>query len=230
MPDWAVHEHLTAGGQSSFAEFVADLADAKDIKDAAVLTEALRTLGNQMRPPRSKSLDGGLFELRGTRVRIYYGFLPGRRAVLVGGYVKKRTDTPVDVLRLMRARLKELKMNSKNPGLALLEKKVNELGLRREVDDELAQILIEHKIAELRKRRGLTQAALARRSGVSQPMIAQIESGKLNNLTLKTLARTARALGASLKIDFVPRSTSHRRGRPLGKNRGRSSSQPAFAS
>ncbi len=107
MPDWAVHEHLTAGGQSSFAEFVADLADAKDIKDAAVLTGALRTLGNQMRPPRSKSLDGGLFELRGTRVRIYYGFLPGRRAVLVGGYVKKRTDTPVDVLRLMRARLKE---------------------------------------------------------------------------------------------------------------------------
>lgn len=93
-------------------------------------------------------------------------------------------------------------MNTKNPGLALLEKKVDELGLRREVEDELAQILIEHKIANLRKRRGLTQAALARRSGVSQPMIAQIESGKLNNLTLKTLARTARALGARLKIDF----------------------------
>jgi transcriptional regulator with XRE-family HTH domain len=37
-------------------------------------------------------------------------------------------------------------------------------------------------------------------------MIAQIESGKLNNLTLKTLARTARALGASLKIDLISRS------------------------
>jgi transcriptional regulator with XRE-family HTH domain len=88
----------------------------------------------------------------------------------------------------------------------LLEKKVDEFGLRREVEEELAQILIEHKIANLRKRRGLTQAALARRSGVSQPMIAQIESGKLNNLTLKTLARTARALGASLKIDLISRS------------------------
>lgn len=97
-------------------------------------------------------------------------------------------------------------MNTKNPGQALLEKKIDELGLRREVEDELAQILIEHKIANLRKRRGLTQAALAKRSGVSQPMIAQIESGKLNNLTLKTLARTARALDASLKIDLVPRS------------------------
>jgi transcriptional regulator with XRE-family HTH domain len=110
-------------------------------------------------------------------------------------------------------------MRTKNPGLALLEKKVDELGLRREVEEELAQILIEHKIAALRKRLGLTQATLARRSGVSQPMIAQIESGKLNNLTLKTLARTARALDARLKIDLVPRPTSGKRGRTSSKSR-----------
>jgi hypothetical protein len=120
MPDWSVDEHKTAGGQSHFAEFVASLADAKDVKDAAVLTGALRALGNQLREPRSKSLDDGLFELRGTRVRIYYGFLPGRRAVLVGGYVKKRTDTPADVLRLMRARLKEVQdeYQKSRPGTA----------------------------------------------------------------------------------------------------------------
>jgi DNA-binding XRE family transcriptional regulator len=110
-------------------------------------------------------------------------------------------------------------MNTKNPGLALLDKKVDELGLRREVEEELGQILIEHKIASLRKRKGLTQAALARRSGVSQPMIAQIESGKLNNLTLKTLARTARALDASLKVDLISRSNPRERRRQSGKNR-----------
>jgi len=43
---------------------------------------------------------------------------------------------------------------AKNPGLELLERKVDELGLRREAEDELAQILIEQKIARLRKRRG----------------------------------------------------------------------------
>jgi transcriptional regulator with XRE-family HTH domain len=121
-------------------------------------------------------------------------------------------------------------MSTKNPSLSLLGRKVDKLGLRREVEDELAEILIEHKIASLRKRRGLTQAALAKRSGVSQPMIAQIESGKLNNLTLKTLARTARALDASLKIDLVPRATSNKRGHASGKNRASSSSRPAFAS
>ena len=107
MADWTLDEHKTSGGTSHFAEFVACLADPKDIKDAAVLVGALRALGNQLREPRSKSLSEGLFELRGTTVRIYHGFLPGRRAVLLGGYLKKRTDTPAHVLRLMRARLKE---------------------------------------------------------------------------------------------------------------------------
>ncbi len=84
---------------------MAGLADAQDVKDAAVLVSALRALGNRLREPQA--LEAGLFELRRTRVRIYYGFLPGKRAVLLGGYVKKRDDTPRNVLRLMRARLRE---------------------------------------------------------------------------------------------------------------------------
>jgi hypothetical protein len=123
MSDWTLDELKTAGGQSHFAEFVAGLNDAKDIKDVAVLIGALRVLGNQMREPRSKSLEDGMFELRGTRVRIYYGFLPGRRAVLVGGYVMKRNDTPVDVLRLMRARLKEVENEYKKSGARAARKK-----------------------------------------------------------------------------------------------------------
>lgn len=107
MADWVIDEHKTDAGKSHFAEFVAGLADAKDIKDTAVLIGALRMLGNRLREPRSKSLGSGLFELRGTTVRIYYGFLPGQRAVLLGGYVKKPTDTPSNVLALMRVRLKE---------------------------------------------------------------------------------------------------------------------------
>jgi hypothetical protein len=66
MSDWTVGEHKTAGGQSHFAEFVAGLADAKDIKDTAVLIGALRALGNLLREPRSKSLGDGL-ELRAER-------------------------------------------------------------------------------------------------------------------------------------------------------------------
>jgi hypothetical protein len=70
VADWTLDEHKAARGHSYFAEFVAGLVDTKDIKDAAVLVGALRALGNQLREPRSKSLGAGLFELRGTTVRI----------------------------------------------------------------------------------------------------------------------------------------------------------------
>ena len=121
-------------------------------------------------------------------------------------------------------------MKTKNPGLALLERKVDDLGLRQEVEDELAEILIEQKVAALRKRRGLSQASLAKRSGVSQPMIAQIESGKLNNLTLRTLVRTAAALDANLRVDLVPRSPLGKRSLATGKARKRVGMPKASAS
>jgi len=121
-------------------------------------------------------------------------------------------------------------MHTKNPGLALLEERVDELGLRGEVEDELSQLLIKHKIAMLRKRQGLTQAELARRSGVSQPMIAQIESGALNNLTLKTLARTAHVLGAKLKIDLVSPRKARNRTHTANKRRPGSGSHKRAAS
>jgi phage-related protein len=116
MGGWTVDEHKTRGGKSHFAEFVANLTDARDVKDTAVLIGALRSLGNELREPRSKALGRGLFELRGTTVRIYYGFLAQRRAVLVGRYVKKRTGTPPDVIELMRARLKEALNEFPKPG------------------------------------------------------------------------------------------------------------------
>jgi hypothetical protein len=123
VPEWIIQEHESATGRSHFADFVAELSDPKDIKDAAVLIGALRALGNQLREPRSKALDGGLFELRGTTIRIYFGFLPGRRAVLFGGYVKKRDDTPPDIIRLMRKRLKEAQDEYEKSGLGSARKK-----------------------------------------------------------------------------------------------------------
>jgi hypothetical protein len=123
MADWSVDEYKTADGRSPFAQFVARLTDRNDIKDTRVLTGALGLLGNQLREPRSKSLGDGLFELRGTTVRIYYGFMPGRRVVLLGGYVKKRTDTPTELLRLMRMRLKETRDEYKKSGAGAAGKK-----------------------------------------------------------------------------------------------------------
>jgi transcriptional regulator with XRE-family HTH domain len=55
-----------------------------------------------------------------------------------------------------------------------------------------------------RHRARLTQAQLAKRAGVSQQQIAQLEHPD-SNPTLDTLERVARALGAHLELHLAPR-------------------------
>jgi DNA-binding XRE family transcriptional regulator len=75
--------------------------------------------------------------------------------------------------------------------------------LRERVESRLAALRIEQDLVALREERGLTQAQLARRLGVSQPAVAKIESGS-ENLTLRTLLRVVTALGGELTITIRP--------------------------
>lgn len=60
------------------------------------------------------------------------------------------------------------------------------------------------RLQELRDRRGLSQAELARRSGVSQATISRIEAGKTKGVDLVTLDRLSRALGVSPRSLLAP--------------------------
>ncbi len=64
----------------------------------------LEAHGNTLRPPISKSLGHGLFEARGltTGVRLFFVFAPGRRIVVLDGYVKKRTSIPARIMARIR--------------------------------------------------------------------------------------------------------------------------------
>ena len=55
------------------------------------------------------------------------------------------------------------------------------------------------QIAETRRARGITQAALGARLSASGPYVAKVESGRAN-LTLGQLAAFADALGAGLDV------------------------------
>lgn len=50
------------------------------------------------------------------------------------------------------------------------------------------------RLEEYRNRRGMNQRQLSDASGVPQPMISDIESGKVLNPTVKTMHRLSRAL------------------------------------
>ena len=81
---------------------------------------------------------------------------------------------------------------------------------RKIYEVERAKVALAQRIAELREEKHLKQADLARKLGVSQQFISQIETGQEGNLTLDTLLRLARTLGRSVKITFpkAPRNGS----------------------
>jgi DNA-binding XRE family transcriptional regulator len=74
---------------------------------------------------------------------------------------------------------------------------------KRQVDEALNEARIEQDLVALREQRGLSQAQLAKRIGVSQPAVARLEAGRTKNLTLRTLARYAAAVGAQIKIEVT---------------------------
>lgn len=59
------------------------------------------------------------------------------------------------------------------------------------------------KIKELREKENLSQAELAQKSGVSQNLIARLESGALTNTTTDTLFKISKALNVKVEQIFL---------------------------
>lgn len=68
------------------------------------------------------------------------------------------------------------------------------------LEDEFA---VARAVIAARSRAGLTQTELARRMGTTQPVVARLESGRIEP-SLRTLKRLAQATGSKLMIRFDP--------------------------
>jgi len=83
------------------------------LADYARLVELLMEFGPDLRMPHSRSLGGGLFELRPRGRegigRALYCYLVGERVVVLHAFVKKTEATPEEDLRLARRRVKEVR-------------------------------------------------------------------------------------------------------------------------
>jgi transcriptional regulator with XRE-family HTH domain len=62
-------------------------------------------------------------------------------------------------------------------------------------------------IREARQAEGLTQAALARRLGITQPSVARLEAAG-DEVTVATLQRALNAMGRALVLEVVPQKSS----------------------
>jgi DNA-binding XRE family transcriptional regulator len=83
-----------------------------------------------------------------------------------------------------------------------LEEKLKNEKFRRAYEMECVKVALAQKIAELREDKHLRQVDLAKKLGVSQQFISQIETGEEKNLTMETLIKIATALGRSICISF----------------------------
>ncbi|MFG3424953.1 XRE family transcriptional regulator [Streptomyces californicus] len=72
-----------------------------------------------------------------------------------------------------------------------------------QVEQRTAALLSEvraYRLAEVRKRQQMTQAAVAKTLGVTQGRVSAIEKGAINRSEVETLAAYVAALGGQLKI------------------------------
>ena len=74
---------------------------------------------------------------------------------------------------------------------------------RTTFENELKAEILAYQFKELRKKKNLTQAQLAEKTGIEKGQISRIENGKYN-LTLATINKIAAALGAKVNFDLQP--------------------------
>lgn len=80
-----------------------------------------------------------------------------------------------------------------------LNEELKDPEFKRLFDEAGEQLEIAYKLNHLRLQKKMSQAELARKTGMTQSNIARLISGN-QNFTIQTLSRVTHALGAELKV------------------------------
>lgn len=83
-----------------------------------------------------------------------------------------------------------------------LKEQLKDEKFRKLYELECAKVALAQKIAVLRDEKHLRQVDLAKKLGVSQQFISQLETGEGCNLTIETLLKIAKSLGRGIRISF----------------------------
>ena len=82
------------------------------LADYARLIDLLIEFGPSLRMPHSRTMGGGIFELRPRGRegigRAFYCFVIGQKVIILHAFVKKTQETPEHELKIARKRMKEV--------------------------------------------------------------------------------------------------------------------------
>jgi predicted transcriptional regulator len=83
-----------------------------------------------------------------------------------------------------------------------LDQQLANPSVRQAYEEETKVLTIGLQLAKQRKRKGLTQAELARKMGTSTPQLSRTER-RPENVNMRTLIRYAEAVGMTLDVRLV---------------------------
>lgn len=83
-----------------------------------------------------------------------------------------------------------------------LKKQLKDPVLKKYFDEYGKQLEVAYQILQLRKKKRMSQAKLAKEVGTTQSNIARMEAGR-QNFSTNTLVKIARALGKEVEVRFV---------------------------
>lgn len=96
-------------------------------------------------------------------------------------------------------------MNKGIPFEEILERELKKKEVKLLFDERRFYLQVARLIAELRAKSGLSQAEVAKKARVSQPLIARLERGdQTRTPTFDTVFKILKALGYSLTITVKP--------------------------
>ncbi|MFA5387179.1 MAG: helix-turn-helix transcriptional regulator [Candidatus Paceibacterota bacterium] len=98
--------------------------------------------------------------------------------------------------------MKNKKMQEEDSFQKYLASQLKDPEFKKYYDEYGKQLEISYQILKLRKKKGISQAELAKKIGTKQSNIARIEAGK-QNFSINTLEKIAKVFDRSLKIDFI---------------------------
>ena len=176
-------------------------------------------LGFPLGLPLCRNLGGGLWEVRSTltsRRELRLVFFHSRKheaLVVVHGMIKKTQKIPAADIDIARKRMREIRdrgLESMSEGtkarsvqdLTSLDDFLDEDGINEEVTLRAIKRVIAMQLDQEMRSNRITKAELARRMNTSRAQVDRVLDPEVGNVTIETLARAARIVGRSLRLEL----------------------------
>ncbi len=199
-------------GKRPIDEYLFRISEKEKAKISKYL-EFLRLQNGQLPVPLVKHIKEKIWELRvdfsRRRHRLLYCILD-KRIIILHIFLKKTPKTPIkevltakNIIGMYMSINKSMNNKKLKPTdfQEYLKEQLKDPEFKKYYEEEERKLEIAYQVLQLRKRKRMSQAALARKIGTKQSNIARIESGQ-QNLTIEMLEKIARALDRNLKVSF----------------------------